>query len=382
MTDFKNYTLGRGRVFFSRFLPGTQVPEGFLYIGNTPEFNLTIESEDLPHYSSDEGIREKDDGVTLEVTRTGTMITDNINPENVALFFFGENVLIATAATSGITVTQANVIPGRHYMVGATPANPMGYRGIDPANFDVVQAGGVKATGSITLSNAGSDGDTITIGSRTYTLKTAAPSAADEIKIGGSAAATASNIAAAINAGVGSGTLYGAGTTANTDVSAALAGATVNLTALASGTGGNSIALSKSGTGIAVSGSTLSGGSATGVTYDVDVDYTLDADTGRLTILEGGAINAGDDLDITFATLANTQEAVISGTSAVEGALQYIANNPKGKNFDYMMGYVNIRPNGDYSLKGDEWQQIPFTIDILKPRAAAAILMNGRPKYI
>ena len=32
----KNYTLGRGKVHFSRFKTGTQVPAGFFYIGNTP----------------------------------------------------------------------------------------------------------------------------------------------------------------------------------------------------------------------------------------------------------------------------------------------------------------------------------------------------------
>lgn len=55
-----NYTLGRGKVYFARFTSG-QVPGPFRYIGNTPEFNLTIELETLDHFSSDEGIREKDD---------------------------------------------------------------------------------------------------------------------------------------------------------------------------------------------------------------------------------------------------------------------------------------------------------------------------------
>jgi hypothetical protein len=31
-----NQTLGRGKVNFSLFKPGTQTPAGFRYIGNTP----------------------------------------------------------------------------------------------------------------------------------------------------------------------------------------------------------------------------------------------------------------------------------------------------------------------------------------------------------
>lgn len=381
MTDYKNYTLGRGRVYFSRFRPDTQIPEGFLYIGNTPEFNLTIESEDLPHYSSDEGIREKDDGVTLEVTRTGTMITDNINPENVALFFFGANGILTSAAVASQTWVLENAIAGRLYSVGSDEANPMGYRGLDPATFDVADGAGTKATGTVTFADVGDPNDTVVIGGQTYTLKTVL-AGANDVLIGGTLAATASNLNAAINAGVGAGTVYGNGTVANASVSSTVAAGVVTLTALAAGTAGNAITLTKTGTDITVSGATLSGGASSGGTpFAEGVDYLINFDTGALEILETGAITTGTDLEVTFGVRANTQETVISGTAAVEGALKYIANNPKGKNFDYHMGYVNIRPNGDYALKGDEWQQIPFTIDILKPRSAAAILMNGRPKY-
>ena len=93
-----NYTLGRGKVNLARFKDGTQEPDGFRYIGNTPEFNLSIELEELDHFSSDEGIREKDDSVPLEVNRTGSMITDNVSPENVALFFFGSYDKVTQAA--------------------------------------------------------------------------------------------------------------------------------------------------------------------------------------------------------------------------------------------------------------------------------------------
>jgi len=94
----QNYTLGRGKVYFGRFPTGTTEPDVFRYIGNTPELSLTIENEVLDHFSSDEGIREKDDSVPLEVNRTGSMTCDNIEADNVALFFFGEKSTITTSA--------------------------------------------------------------------------------------------------------------------------------------------------------------------------------------------------------------------------------------------------------------------------------------------
>ena len=257
----KNYTLGRGKVHFSRFKTGTQIPSGFFYIGNTPEFNLTIESETLDHYSSDEGIREKDDSVPLEVTRTGSLITDNIDPKNVALFFFGEETVVTQATVASGSETLEEIKAGHSYKLGVTTNNPTGYFGINTAGFDVKVSGGG--------------------------------------------------------------------------------------TALVAGT-----------------------------------DYEMNYDTGILTFLEGSTLAVdGADIDVTFAVKASTRSRVISGSEPVEGAMMYIAFNPKGKNFDYYLPYVKITPNGDYALKGDEWQQIPFTIEALKPASGEAIYMDGRPVY-
>ena len=129
MAEAQNYTLGRGKLYFSRFVPGTQNVAGFRYIGNTPEFNLTIESETLDHFSSDAGIREKDDSVPLQVTRSGSMITDNIHPENIALFFFGAASTVAQIEALEQSQALANVSPGLVYKLGQTAANPAGYFG-------------------------------------------------------------------------------------------------------------------------------------------------------------------------------------------------------------------------------------------------------------
>lgn len=255
----KNYTLGRGKVHFSRFKPGTQLTAGFFYIGNTPEFNITIESETLDHFSSDEGIREKDDSVPLEVTRTGSLITDNIDPKNVALFFFGVDSTVTQTVVASSTETLTDIIAGHSYRLGVTTANPTGYFGIDPTGFGV-EVGAVP---------------------------------------------------------------------------------------LVEGT-----------------------------------DFTMNYDVGMLTLLDTSLIAVdGVDLDVTFAVRNSTRDRIISGSTPVEGAMQYIAFNPKGKNFDYYLPYVKITPNGDYALKGDEWQQIPFSIEALKPTSGEAIYMDGRPVY-
>lgn len=253
----KNYTLGRGKVYFSRFKTGTQVPEGFNYIGNTPEFNLTIESENLDHYSSDAGIREKDDSVPLEVSRTGSFTTDDIQPENVALFFFGEKSTVTQAIVASAPETFTDVVLGRAYKLGITDSNPTGYMGINATGFGIV----VDATPLVE-----------------------------------------------------------------------------------------------------------------------DTDYTVDLANGIVTLLETATnVVNGDDMVVTYAVAGSTRDRVISGSTPVEGAMMYVANNPKGANFNYYLPYVKITPNGDYALKGDEWQQIPFNIEALKPTNGEAIYMDGTP---
>lgn len=376
----KNYTLGRGEIWFSRFRPGTRQPTGFRYIGNTPEVNFTIESDRLDHYSADYGIREKDDGVTLEVTRTGSLITDQISLPNIALFFFGQDNVIVETARSNQTDTIEDVLLGRGYFIGATAANPLGVRGLENV---VVSDGppGAFATGTVALSGNPTAADTVTLGSTTYTFVSAL-TGANDVLIGATAADTAANLAAAINGGAGVGTVYGVGTVLNPDASATVATATVTAKARTAGTAGNSIALAKTGTNITVSGATLTGGTGTGATTFVEgTDYTVDINTGMLVVLDTGSIAEGDDLTVTYDVQESVRDSVVSGTEAVEGALLYKANNPKGKNIDYYMAYVNISPNGDLNLKGDEWQQIPLSLEILKGDDAPAIMSQGRPVF-
>lgn len=255
-----NYTLGRGKVYFARYADGTQTPDGFRYIGNTPEFSLTIESEELDHYSSDEGIREKDDSVPLEVNRTGSLITDNISPENVALFFFGENSTLTQAVVASGTETLTGIKAGHSYVLGYSASNPTGYRGIDETGFSVEVNGG---------------------------------------------------------------------------------------SALVDGT-----------------------------------DYTMDFDSGLITFLDGSLLAVDDaDIDVTFAVAGSSRDRVISGSTPVEGAMMYVTANPKGSDSTFFMPYVKITPNGDYALKGDEWQQIPMSLEILKLTNQEAIYRDGNPVY-
>lgn len=252
----QNLTLGRGKLYFSRFKTGTQQPEGYRYLGNTPEFGMTIDSETLDHFSSDAGIREKDASVPLEVSRTGTIVCDDIQAENVALFFFGTAQDLTVASATGLSWTQVDVKQDRDYQIGWATNKPAGDQGLTNV---VVKVG--------------------------VTVKT------------------------------------------------------------------------------------------------ITTDYTIDLDTGMLHIVDGGTILDNDDVTVEYDVRGQTRDRILSGAEPIEGALYFREDNPHGKDRDLRCPWVKITPNGDLQFKGDEWRQIPFSIEALKPESAEAIYIDGRPAY-
>lgn len=134
-----NYTVGRGALYFAPFLdPGTQLPGGERFFGDVNGVDFTFKSTDLDHYTSLKGIKELDDSVPLQVDRTGQFTTENIEPDNLALFFLGAQSTI-TQTSGTVTAEVHNAVNlDRWYQMGATATNPVGTRNLDPASAAVV----------------------------------------------------------------------------------------------------------------------------------------------------------------------------------------------------------------------------------------------------
>lgn len=113
--------------------------------------------------------------------------------------------------------------------------------------------------------------------------------------------------------------------------------------------------------------------------YQAGRDYVIDEDLGRVTILEGTTIPDDGGIKVAWASAAYTVEATVSAGDTIEGSLRYVADNPAGDDIDFFMPWVQITPDGDYTLKGDDWQVMNFTLAILKKGALNAVYANGRP---
>lgn len=99
----------------------------------------------------------------------------------------------------------------------------------------------------------------------------------------------------------------------------------------------------------------------------MDGNWDVDLALGRVYI-EGGSAEFTGDIKILVECdiKAQTRKTIISGNDMLYGALRYIADNPVGENRDMFWPKVALTPDGDYALKGDEWQQISFSFDALK----------------
>lgn len=121
--------------------------------------------------------------------------------------------------------------------------------------------------------------------------------------------------------------------------------------------------------------------SPAGTTFTAGTDYTVNLENGGLVILDNGTIPADSDITVTYDTTAASYNRVVTADNAeIYGAMFLESRNPKGVRMDYYIPYCSIRPDGDFELKGDEWQQLPFSFEILKlDDQTPSIIINGLP---
>lgn len=252
-TQSQKQTLGRGKLYFA-ILNDDGSYAGERYIGNTPAFGLTISADRLEHFDSDEGVKEKDLEITLQTNRSGSFTTDQVDPRNLAMLFFGAYSLLSVTSATGLTETFESVEQGLFYQLGVDLTHPSGRMDVD----NVV----------------------VEVGASTMTVGT---------------------------------------------------------------------------------------------------DYTIDEVTGRLGIVVGGGIADGDDVDVTYDQTAHTRDQILTGSEEIKGSLRFIADNPQGPDHNYFIRYCRLSPNGEMQLKGDNWQELPFTVSIQKATGYPAITIDGRP---
>jgi hypothetical protein len=206
-------------------------------------------------------------GVTVEVsTETHPVTVDQMGSTPIDELIMGRSV---SATVPLAETTLENLVK---IMPGAT----------------LVTEGGTKASGTVTFSSSPPvNNDSVTVGGVTFTFKTAPLPNGTDLAIPGTIAAAATALRNAILA------YY----PLNTLVEASASTGTVTITARAAGLEAHSVTLAKSGTNIAVSGASLTGGVAATrkkVTVSTGVSISLLTVARTLTLRPKGTTGAED----------------------------------------------------------------------------------------
>lgn len=94
---------------------------------------------------------------------------------------------------------------------------------------------------------------------------------------------------------------------------------------------------------------------------------TADLALGRLYLEPTSSeLTANKQIVVQYDVEAQTRSLVLSKNEMLYGSLRYIADNPVGENRDMFFPKVALTPDGDYNLKGDDWQTMGFTFSALK----------------
>jgi len=114
-------------------------------------------------------------------------------------------------------------------------------------------------------------------------------------------------------------------------------------------------------------------------TYVAGTDYTIDLTLGRFYVPAGSPMIAAI-VTADYTKTATSRIQVVSSTLAtVAGSMRFVAVNVRGRNRDVYIPSATITPNGDWSLKGNTYQEMGFDVEINQITGLSHIYIDGRP---
>lgn len=129
----KKYVIGKGKLFFDKFLAGAKLGTGERYLGNSPELSSNQSQDTLDHIDADQGLNVKDEQITISNDLGGAFALDSIDVANVAMWYGGDIDKLTVASATGISESfdKTQWTPGGWKQLGADVNSPQGTRSID-----------------------------------------------------------------------------------------------------------------------------------------------------------------------------------------------------------------------------------------------------------
>lgn len=295
---------------------------GERYLGLSSALNISVKTDKIQSYSSENGLHELDDETVTKVERTGKLTVRQISSANLGLFL-AATPGIQVQTTGTVTGEQITVMPDRFYQLGTSVANPSGVRRVSavtvaaPTTLAAWQASHAYAAGA-------------------QVKPAATPLYAYQALTAGQSGATAPTWPTTVGDVVTDG-----------GVSWVCIGILAPV---------------------------------------LDTDYTVDAEMARLYVLPTARVHFDYPMpwSVGYTRAAAERERLTTGSlTDAYGALRFIAKNAKGQFRDVYAPYVTFAPSGDLPLKEDspKYAELSFDLSFSKGlNGEPALIVDGRPE--
>jgi alpha-glucosidase (family GH31 glycosyl hydrolase) len=102
-----------------------------------------------------------------------------------------------------------------------------------------------------------------------------------------------------------------------------------------------------------------------------DTDYQVDAETGRIYIIPGGAITEGSTVTVASYSYGTIDYKTIVGANAnvIEGYLRFIGDPATGPEFELEVWRVQAQPDGAFGLITEDYGNFSLTLKVLDDSA-------------
>lgn len=295
---------------------------GERYFGLSAVFSLTVKTDKIQSFSSEQGMHELDDESVTKIERTGKMTVRQISWANLALFLGGTPGI--QVQPSGTVVGEAiTVMPDRYYQLGTSTANPSGVRRVS-----AITVAAPTALAAWQSSHAYAKGAQV--------KPATSPTYAYQVLTAGSSGATEPTWPTTVGDVVTDG---------------GVSWVCIGILAPVLGT-----------------------------------DYNQDQEMARLYVLPTARVSADYPMpwSVGYTKAAVERERLETGSlTEAYGALRFISHNAKGQFRDVYAPYVTFAPSGDLPLKEDSPKYADLSFDLSFSRGLngePALIVDGRPE--
>lgn len=125
----QNQVLGRGKLYFELYAPGTFVGQGERYLGNTPSFAVKNAASTLDEFDSMDETIARVESTTTQDDLSLAFAADDVSNDNLAAWFAASTQTITQANVNGLSET-ITVFRDRYFQLGRVAAPPTGYRNV------------------------------------------------------------------------------------------------------------------------------------------------------------------------------------------------------------------------------------------------------------